>query len=121
MSTTAAGVIFILSLIVALAVAYRYLGDYMYRVVTGTKHSRVERGVYRAIGVNPPGEQTWGTYARSLLAFSAVSLLFLYAMLRLQDKLGWVVAGSSKAGDRPHRLEHRGQLHDQHELAGVLG
>jgi len=91
MSTTAAGVVFILSLLVALAVAYRYLGDYMYRVVSGTRHSRVERGVYRLAGVNPQSEQTWGVYARSVLAFSAVSLLFLYAMLRLQDKLGWAV------------------------------
>ncbi len=91
MNATAAGVIFILSLIAALAVAYRYLGDYIHHVVTGTKHSRVERGIYRLIGVNPGGEQTWGVYLRSVLAFSAVSLLFLYGMLRLQDKLGWVV------------------------------
>jgi K+-transporting ATPase ATPase A chain len=76
--------VFVASLVVALAVAYRYLGDYMYRVVTGTKHSRVERMLYRVVGVNPSGEQTWGVYARSLLAFSAVSLLFLYAMMRLQ-------------------------------------
>ncbi|GIH03650.1 potassium-transporting ATPase potassium-binding subunit [Rhizocola hellebori] len=87
MNTTSAGVIFVLSLIVALAVAYRYLGDYLYRVVSGSKHSAVERGLYRAIGVNPAAEQTWGTYARSVLAFSAVSLLFLYAFLRLQDFL----------------------------------
>ncbi len=84
MSTTAAGVIFILSLIAALAVAYRFLGDYLYRVVSGTAHSRVERGLYRVVGVNPAGEQTWGVYARSVLAFSAVSILFLYAVMRLQ-------------------------------------
>jgi K+-transporting ATPase ATPase A chain len=68
-------------------VAYRYLGDYMYRVVSGTRHSRVERVVYRLVGVNPAGEQTWGVYARSVLAFSAVSLLLLYGLMRLQDKL----------------------------------
>src|SRR5262245_32571924 len=85
MSTTAAGVIFILSLLVALAVAYRYLGDYMYRVVTGTKHNRLERGIYKAIGVNPAAEQSWGVYARGVLAFSVVSVLFLYAFIRLQD------------------------------------
>src|SRR5262249_41981030 len=43
------------------------------------------------IGVNPSGEQSWGVYARSVLAFSAISLLLLYGLLRLQDKLGWVV------------------------------
>ena len=85
MNTATAGVIFLLSLLVALAIAYRYLGDYMYRVVSGSKHSAVERGIYKVIGVNPSSEQSWGTYARSLLAFSVLSLLFLYAFLRLQD------------------------------------
>ena len=33
MSSTAAGVLFIVSLVVALALAYRPFGDYMYRVV----------------------------------------------------------------------------------------
>jgi K+-transporting ATPase ATPase A chain len=92
MSTTTAGVIFILSLVAALAVAYRYLGDYMFRAVTGTGNSIVERGVYRLVGVNPSGEQSWGVYARSVLAFSAVSILFLYGFLRLQDKV-WLSLG----------------------------
>ena len=92
MSTTAAGVLFVLSLAAALAVAYRPLGDYLHLVVTGTKHSRVERGVYRLVGVNPTAEQTWGVYARSVLAFSAVSILFLYAFQRLQDKF-WLSLG----------------------------
>jgi potassium-transporting ATPase potassium-binding subunit len=87
MSTTTAGVLFIGSLVGALAVAYRFLGDYMYGVVTGTRHSRVERGIYRLVGADPDGEQPWSVYARSVLAFSAVSILFLYAFERLQDKL----------------------------------
>jgi potassium-transporting ATPase potassium-binding subunit len=87
MSVTAAGVLFILSLIVALGLVYRFFGDYMFRVVSGSKDSVVERGLYRVLGVNPKAEQTWATYARSILAFSAVSLLFLYGLLRLQDKL----------------------------------
>ena len=92
MSTGGAGLIFILSLIVALAVAYRYLGDYLYRVVTGRTHSRVERAIYRMVGVDAGAEQSWGSYTRGLLAFSAVSLLFLYGLLRLQDKL-WATPG----------------------------
>ena len=55
MSSTAAGVIFIVSLVAALVVAYKPFGDYMYRVVTGTKHNRAERVIYRTIGVNPEG------------------------------------------------------------------
>jgi K+-transporting ATPase ATPase A chain len=87
MSNTAAGVLFIVSLVVALAVAYRPLGDYMYRVVESKRHMRVERVMYRVIGVNPDGEQAWSVYARSVLAFSAVSILFLYAFMRLQHYL----------------------------------
>ena len=92
MGATAAGVTFIASLIVALAVAYLPLGDYMYRVVTSAKHWRVERGIYRLVGVNPDSEQSWGVYARSVLAFSAVSVLFLYAFQRLQNHL-WLSLG----------------------------
>ncbi|MCW2865551.1 MAG: Potassium-transporting ATPase [Actinoallomurus sp.] len=87
MSTTTAGVLFAGSLVLALAVAYRPLGDYMYRVFTGVRHSRPEKLIYRLIGVRPDAEQTWGVYARSVLAFSAVSVLFLYAFQRLQNHL----------------------------------
>ncbi|MEU8334636.1 potassium-transporting ATPase subunit KdpA [Micromonospora tulbaghiae] len=92
MSTTTAGVLFVLSLVAALAAVHRPFGDHMYRVVAGTQSSRVERGIYRLVGVNPAAEQTWGVYARSVLAFSAVSLLFLYAFQRLQNHL-WLSLG----------------------------
>jgi potassium-transporting ATPase potassium-binding subunit len=87
-----AGWIFVITLIAALVAVYRPFGDYMYRVVTGTKNNVVERGVYWLVGVNPAAEQTWGVYARSVLAFSAVSILFLYLFLRVQDKL-WLSLG----------------------------
>jgi potassium-transporting ATPase potassium-binding subunit len=92
MSNALAGFIFIASLALALGLAYRPLGDHMYRVVSSTRHLRAERVMYRAIGVNPDGEQTWGVYARSVLAFSAVSVLFLYAFMRLQHHL-WLSLG----------------------------
>jgi potassium-transporting ATPase potassium-binding subunit len=92
MSSTTAGVIFIVSLLVALVAVYRPFGDYMYRVFTAPKHWRVERVVYRGVGVNPDGEQSWGVYTRSVLAFSAVSVLFLYAFQRLQNHL-WLSLG----------------------------
>ncbi|MFI7210852.1 potassium-transporting ATPase subunit KdpA [Micromonospora maritima] len=92
MSMTTAGVLFVLSLVVALVAVYRPFGDYMYRVVSGTRSARVERGIYRLVGVNPAAEQTWGVYARSVLAFSAVSILFLYAFQRLQNHL-WLSLG----------------------------
>jgi K+-transporting ATPase ATPase A chain len=92
MSSTTAGIVFIVALVGALALAYKPLGDYMYRAITPTKHSRVERGIYRLIGVNPESEQSWGVYARSVLAFSVVSILFLYAFMRLQSHL-WLSLG----------------------------
>jgi K+-transporting ATPase ATPase A chain len=87
MNTTTAGILFTGSIVLALALVYRPLGDYMYRVFTGTKHSRVERLVYRLIGAKPDAEQTWSVYARSALAFSVVSVLFLYVFQRVQNHL----------------------------------
>ncbi|HKE63977.1 MAG TPA: potassium-transporting ATPase subunit KdpA [Micromonosporaceae bacterium] len=87
MNPTTAGIIFIVSMVAALALAYKPFGDYMCRVVTGRKHSRAERLVYRGVGVNPDGEQSWGVYARSVLAFSAISILALYTIQRVQSHL----------------------------------
>jgi K+-transporting ATPase ATPase A chain len=90
-----AGWLFVITLVIALVAVYRPFGDYMYRVVTGTKDARAERGIYRLVGVDSKGQQTWGVYARSVLAFSAVSILFLYLFLRVQDKL-WLALGMPK-------------------------
>ena len=87
MSTTTAGILFLALLIVALAAVHVPLGDYMYRVYSSDKHSRVERLIYRLIGADPKTEQTWGTYARSVLAFSAISILFLFIFQLIQGKL----------------------------------
>ncbi|MEG3636651.1 potassium-transporting ATPase subunit KdpA [Micromonospora palythoicola] len=92
MTMTTAGVLFILSLVVALVAVHKPFGDHLYRVVSGARQSRVERGVYRLVGVDPAAEQTWGVYARSVLAFSAVSILFLYGFMRLQNHL-WLSLG----------------------------
>ncbi|MET0872642.1 MAG: potassium-transporting ATPase subunit KdpA [Paeniglutamicibacter terrestris] len=75
------------TLVLVLAVLYRPLGDYMARVYTSTRDTKVERGLYRIIGVDPSASQTWQAYARSILAFSLVGVLLLYALQRLQ---GWL-------------------------------
>ncbi|MFF0530167.1 potassium-transporting ATPase subunit KdpA [Nocardia amikacinitolerans] len=87
MNTTTAGIVFVASLVLALAVVHVPLGDYMYRVYSSAKHTRAERLIYRAIGAKPEVEQTWGVYARSVLAFSAVGILFLFFFQLIQDKL----------------------------------
>jgi len=70
-----------------LAVLYRPLGDYMAWVYTSRKDWKVERGLYRVIGVDPKTEQTWQAYLRGVLAFSAVGLLLVYGLQRLQQWL----------------------------------
>lgn len=87
MGTTPAGILFLLSLVVALAAVHVPLGDYMYRVYTTSKDSRAESLVYRLIGADPKAEQTWGAYARSVLAFSAISILFLFGFQLIQGTL----------------------------------
>ncbi|MEB3031574.1 potassium-transporting ATPase subunit KdpA [[Mycobacterium] nativiensis] len=87
MSTTAAGAMVLTSLVVALMVVHVPLGDYMYRVFSRETHSRGERFVYSVIGVDPESEQTWAAYARSVLAFSAVSVVFLFVLQLVQGKL----------------------------------
>ena len=87
MSTTTAGIIFLVFLVAALVVVHVPFGDYMYRVYTSEKDSYVERVIYRLIGVDARSEQTWGAYARSVLAFSSISILFLFVFQLVQGKL----------------------------------
>src|SRR5512135_591666 len=92
MNTTTAGSVFVASLVVALGFTYRPLGDYLARVYTSDRHLWVERGIYRLVGVDPEVEQRWPVYARSVLAFSAVSVLLLYLFQRVQNHL-WLSLG----------------------------
>ncbi|MFE6687656.1 potassium-transporting ATPase subunit KdpA [Streptomyces sp. NPDC057743] len=87
MGETAAGWLQVAALVAALALSYRPLGDYLAHALTSERHARAERLVYRLGGVRPDADQRWPVYLRSVLAFSLVSTLFLYAFLRLQDRL----------------------------------
>ncbi|MFE5717568.1 potassium-transporting ATPase subunit KdpA [Streptomyces erythrochromogenes] len=87
MSPVTAGVLQLLALIAALALAYRPLGDHMARVYSSEKHYKPEKWIYKAIGANPSAEMRWPAYLRAVLAFSAVSVLFLYLLQRLQGVL----------------------------------
>jgi K+-transporting ATPase ATPase A chain len=87
MSVAAAGWLQLGLLLVALAACYVPAGNYMAHIFTTDKHSRVERGIYKAIGLDPAVDQKWSAYVRSMLAFSVVSVLFLYGLERLQHYL----------------------------------
>ncbi|MET8582303.1 potassium-transporting ATPase subunit KdpA [Streptomyces collinus] len=87
MGPVLAGVLQLLALIGALALVYVPVGTYMAKVYSSEKHLRVEKWIYRGIGANPDAEMTWPAYLRGVLAFSAVSVLFLYLLQRLQGVL----------------------------------
>ena len=87
MSVEAAGWLQAGLLVLALAVSYRPLGDYMAHILTSPKHWRVEKGLYRLMGVDGDADQTWTGYVRSMLAISVTGVLLLYLILRVQDHL----------------------------------
>ncbi|MEW5629895.1 potassium-transporting ATPase subunit KdpA [Streptomyces hydrogenans] len=87
MSPVLAGVLQLLALVAALGLSYRPLGDHMARVYSSEKHLRPEKWIYKAIGANPSVEMRWPAYLRGVLAFSAVSVLFLYLLQRVQGAL----------------------------------
>src|SRR5579864_3109251 len=79
----------IIVLVVALALAWRYLGSYMAGVFDGRLHflGWAERPVYRLLGTGPDQEQTWKRYAGSLVVFSAISIGITYLIIRIQGSL----------------------------------
>jgi K+-transporting ATPase ATPase A chain len=87
MGDTTAGLLQAGALVLALALCWKPLGDRMARVFTSEEDLAVERLAYRVTGVDPRAEQRWTVYATSLLAFSVVSMLGLYALQRLQGGL----------------------------------
>jgi potassium-transporting ATPase potassium-binding subunit len=87
MSSTTAGWLQFALLVAALAACYVPLGNYIARIFTSDKDWRVERGFYKLIGIDRTADQKWSVYLRSILAFSFISVLFLYGIQRLQQYL----------------------------------
>ncbi len=87
MSSTAAGWLQFALLFVMLAACHVPLGNYIARIFTSDKDWAVERGFYKLIGIDRAADQKWSAYLRSILAFSFISVLFLYGIQRLQQYL----------------------------------
>ncbi|MFB8777314.1 potassium-transporting ATPase subunit KdpA [Streptomyces broussonetiae] len=87
MSPVLADVLLVTALIGALALVHRPFGDYMAAVFSSRRHLRVEKWIYRCVGADPDTEMRWPAYLRAVLAFSAVGVLFLYLLTRVQDRL----------------------------------
>ena len=84
----------LIALIAIIAVGTRVLGPYLAGVFGDDQRSygdrlfsKVERPIFRLCGIDERREQRWTTYAQSLLAFSAVSVLAVYGLQRLQGHL----------------------------------
>jgi K+-transporting ATPase ATPase A chain len=65
------------------------LGLYMARVYTAPRFGGrflggIERGFYKIVGANPDKEQDWKSYAKTVLVFSVLFFLVVYAIQRLQ-------------------------------------
>jgi K+-transporting ATPase ATPase A chain len=66
------------------------LGAYMARVFSGERVflspvlAPIERGLYRVCRIDAAREMGWKTYAFAVVAFSLVSLIYLYVLLRVQ-------------------------------------
>lgn len=75
------------------------LGRFMARLFLGERTflhpilSPIERGFYRAAGIDPSREQGWFAYTMAMLAFSAAGFASLYMILRLQGVLPFNPAG----------------------------
>ena len=82
-----------LALVALIGVATPLLGGYLAGVYGGDRapgdrvFGPVERLIYRVVGVDPAQEQRWTVYARSVLAFSLVSVVVVYVLQRVQGSL----------------------------------
>jgi K+-transporting ATPase ATPase A chain len=84
----------LVALVAIIAAGTRILGPYLAGVFGDDQKAygdrffqRLERPIYRVCGIDAKREQRWTTYAQSLLAFSAVSVLAVYAIQRFQGSL----------------------------------
>ena len=80
--------------VVALVIITKPIGLYLVQVLDVNGRTwldpvlrPLERGTYRAMGVDPNREHNWKQYTFAMLLFSLVGCLFTYAILRLQNIL----------------------------------
>lgn len=80
-------------LLLALLFTVPLLGDYMARVFTEPPAFALrtlgwlEKGVYRLCHIVPSEEMNWKTYAKALLLFNVIGLVFLFLLQMIQ---GWL-------------------------------
>ncbi|MFJ6098947.1 potassium-transporting ATPase subunit KdpA [Williamsia muralis] len=98
MDSTMAAVAQVGIVILILAAAYVPLGDYMARVFWSSRDLAPERLIYRLARIDSARQQTWVGYAVAVLAFSFISVVFLYVLQRVQGILPF---GDGRPGVSP--------------------
>lgn len=69
------------------------LGTYMFKVFSGERNFLIrtfrplEIGIYKVSGINPSEEMTWKQYAKSLIVFNFIGLVFLTLLQMYQSAL----------------------------------
>ncbi len=106
----------VLTLAVLLALTHVPLGTWIHRVFTDEQDWRVERLVYRLVGVDPRTEQRWTGYAVSVVAFAVVSVVALFLLITVQGWLPWAL---DRSMDWHTAAQHRRVVRDEHQLAVV--
>src|SRR5260221_6045474 len=90
---TANGILQILIYLVVLLLIAKPLGSFMAAVYEGKPTflnpvlKPVERLIYRLCGTSETEEMNWQTYALGLILFSAISVLFVFLLQRIQNIL----------------------------------
>ena len=79
----------VLTLVALLALTHVPLGTWIHRVFTDEQDWRVERVLYRLVGVDPRTEQRWTGYAVSVVSFAVVSVVGLFLLITMQGWLPW--------------------------------
>ncbi|HLI08228.1 MAG TPA: potassium-transporting ATPase subunit KdpA [Ktedonobacteraceae bacterium] len=94
MPVTPDSVLQVVIFLVIVLLVTKPLGLYMYKIFNGERtwlspvFVPVERFFYRLSGINPEEEQNWVAYMISVLVFSVVGMLLLYAFERTQQWQG---------------------------------
>ncbi len=81
----------VLTLGALLALVHVPLGSWIHQVFTDEQDWRLERALYRLVGVDPRTEQRWTGYAVSVVAFSVVSVVALFLLILVQGWLPWAL------------------------------
>jgi len=83
----------LITLALAVLILTPLVGTWIARVMDGERTllspvlGPVERVTYRILGTDPTQEQGWKAYTVSMLVFTLLGIVAMYAMLRLQDVL----------------------------------